>query len=72
MGGKFVEAFVSGFTEGGTGIASGLVGFFDGLMKGPEGALTSIAEVSAVAAGLALVVGIGAGLFKRAARKVTR
>lgn len=72
MGGNFVTAFVEGFTTAGTGLAAGSVGMFDGLMKTAEGTLTSIAEVGATAAGIAVVLGIVAAILKRTGRKVVR
>ena len=72
MGGKFVEAFVEGFTSAGTGLAAGSVGMFDGLMKTADGTLTSIAEFGATAAGIAVVLGIVAAVLKRTSRKVVR
>lgn len=72
MGANFVTAFVEGFTSGGAGLATGMVGFFDGLMKGAEGGLTSVAEVGAMMAGVALVIGVGTALFKRLAHRAAR
>ena len=72
MGSNFVTAFVEGFTSGGAGLATGMVGFFDGLMKGAEGGLTSVAEVGITMAGVGLVIGVGTAIFRKLAHKATR
>ena len=72
MGASFVTAFVEGFTTGGAGLATGMVGFFDGLMKSAEGGLTSVAELGITAAGVGLVIAVGTGIFRKLSRKVTR
>ena len=70
MGANFVSTFIEGFTTGGAGLATGLVGFFDGLMKTADGNLTGVAEIGITAAGVALVVGVGTAIFRKLARKV--
>ena len=70
MGEKIVSTFVGGFTSGGTGIATGLVQFFDGITKNAEGGLTGVAEIGFTLAGVGLIVGIGVGLFKKFSAKI--
>lgn len=70
MGAKFVEAIVGGFSEGGVGLASGLIESFDAVTKTSEGALTGVAEVGLTLIGFWLIVGVTRGLFSKFSRRV--
>lgn len=72
MGANIVSTFIEGFTTGGAGLATGLTGFFDGLVKGAEGGLTTVAEIGITLAGVGLVIGIGTGLFRKLSAKLGR
>ena len=70
MGAKFVEAIVSGFADGGTGLATGLVGAFDAVTQTAEGALTGVAEVGLTLMGFGILTGFVFGIVKKFSRKV--
>ena len=70
MGAKFVEAIVSGFSSGGSGLATGFVDTFDAVTKTAEGTLTGVAEVGMTMMGFGLLVGAVFALYRRFTRRV--
>lgn len=70
MGAKFVEAIVSGFSSGGSGLATGFVDTFDAVTKTAEGTLTGVAEVGMTMIGFGLLVGAVFGLWRKFTRRV--
>ena len=70
MGSTIVGTIVDGFTEGGTGLASGCVQLFDGLTKTADGTLTGVAEVGFTLVGVSLVIAVTLGLFRKLSHRV--
>ena len=70
MGAKIIEAIISGFTSGGTGLASGTVSTFDAMVKTTEGALTGVAEVGFALMGFGLITAVVIGLWRKLAKRV--
>ena len=70
MGATIVGTIIEGFTSGGAGLATGLVGFFDGLVKTADGGMTGVAEIALTLTGVGLMIGIGTGIFKKLTKKI--
>lgn len=70
MGAEIVSTVVEGFTSGGTGLAQGFVGFFDGITKTAEGTLTGVAEVGFTMLGFGLIISVAYGVWHKLTRKI--
>lgn len=70
MGAEFVEAIVSGFSEGGLGLATGMLSAFDAVTKTAEGGLTNLAQVGLTLGGFGLFTGFIFGLVRKFSHKV--
>ena len=70
MGQNIVTAVVEGFSNGGTGLATGLVQFFDSITKTTDGALTGVAEVGFTMIGFGLVIAVAFGVWNKLTKKI--